>query len=64
MNNKIKIIKYNYSLDKKVQNFDNQEAFIQLDAGGEQLTVFNIKISENNIPASLEQRMKIEEKNR
>ena len=64
MNNKIKIIKYNYSLDKKVQNFDNQEAFIQFDAGGEQLTVFNIKISENNIPASLELRMKIEEKNR
>ena len=64
VNNKIKIIKYNYSLDKKVQNFDNQEAFLQFTPSGEDMIIVNMKISESGIPASLEQRMKIDEERR
>ena len=64
VNNKIKIIKYNYSLDKKVQNFDNQDAFLQFTPSGEDMIISNMKISESGIPASIEQRMKLDEEKR
>ena len=43
----INCIKYNYSLDRNVQDFDSQEALIKISMDGEELEIHNMKIQEN-----------------
>ena len=42
-NNKIKCIKYNYSLDKEVQKIGGFEGYLQLSQCGKYLHIFNHK---------------------
>lgn len=44
----INCIKYNYNLDKNVQNFDSQDAHIEVSKDGSFLIIKNIKIAENS----------------
>jgi hypothetical protein len=45
---KIDIIKYNYAMDKEVQNFDCQDGFLEISENGQDVQIFNLKIVENN----------------
>ena len=42
----ISCIKYNYSLERDVQDFDSQEAQIKISMDGEELEIHNMKIHE------------------
>ena len=44
----IKCIKYNYAVDKNVQNYDSQEANIEISQDGECLEIYNVKFVEND----------------
>ena len=46
-NNKIIITKYNYSFDKEVQNFDSQDAFIEISQNGDYMKIFNVKLRDD-----------------
>ena len=39
--NKVKVIKYNYSLDEEVQNYNYYEAFVQLSMDEQHLIITN-----------------------
>ena len=43
INNKIKCFKYNYCLEKDVQNQDNYQAYLKLDEKGQELIIVNLK---------------------
>ena len=40
----IRISKYNYAMDREVQNFDCQEAILQISKNGEYLNILNSKL--------------------